>query len=159
MTYQTPKIMILYASYGDGHYQASKALEASFRSKGIADIVLLDLMAEAHPLLNELTKFVYMQSFRTLPLIYGWVYNATKEMQFETSPLGVINSFGMGKLQQTIDQLQPDIIIHTFPQLAMPKLNKRTGKSLPLVNIVTDLTCTGAGFTRASTAITSQPPI
>lgn len=138
MTYQKPKIMILYASYGDGHYQASKALEASFRSKGIADIVLLDLMAEAHPLLNELTKFVYMQSFRTLPLIYGWVYNATKEMQFETSPLGVVNSFGMGKLQQTIDQLQPDIIIHTFPQLAMPKLSKKTGKTLPLVNIVTD---------------------
>lgn len=138
MTSQPPKIIILYASYGDGHYQASKALETSFRGKGIETIVLLDLMAEAHPLLNELAKFVYLQSFKTIPSIYGWVYNATKEMQPEASLLGVINSFGMSKLQQTINQARPNLIIHTFPQLAMPKLQKRTGKHLPLVNIVTD---------------------
>ncbi|MGG6313152.1 MGDG synthase family glycosyltransferase [Paenibacillus macerans] len=138
MAYQSPKIIILYASYGDGHYQASKAIEAGFRRKGVPDVVLLDLMAEAHPLLNELTKFVYLQSFKTIPSLYGWVYNATKEMQPEASLLGVVNSFGLGKLRQTLKKARPDLIIHTFPQLAMPKLLKRTGQSLPLVNIVTD---------------------
>lgn len=138
MTSKTPKIMILYASYGDGHYQASKAIEAGFRSKGVSEVILLDLMAEAHPVLNGLTKFVYLQSFKTLPSIYGWVYNFTKEMQPETSLLGVINSFGINKLQQLIDKVQPDLIIHTFPQIAMPRLFKKTGKSLPLVNVVTD---------------------
>ncbi|MNJ30444.1 MGDG synthase family glycosyltransferase [Paenibacillus bouchesdurhonensis] len=138
MSSNSPKVLIMYASYGDGHYQASKALEASFHHSGITDVVLLDLMAEAHPFLNEMTKFVYMQSFKTIPLIYGWVYNATKDMQPDTSLLSVLNSLGMRKMQQAISSIEPDLIIHTFPQLAMPKLLKKTGLTLPLVNIVTD---------------------
>ncbi|SMF52378.1 MGDG synthase family glycosyltransferase [Paenibacillus barengoltzii] len=138
MTSQSPKILILYASYGDGHYQASKAVEASLRSRGVSDITLLDLMAEAHPLINGLTKFVYMQSFKTIPGLYGWVYNATKQMPQEAPLLEVINSLGMNKLQRTLQQAQPNLIIHTFPQLAMPRLLKRTGQSLPMANIITD---------------------
>lgn len=138
MTSLPPKIIILYASYGDGHYQASKAVEASLRSKGVADVMLLDLMAEAHPLINGLTRFVYMQSFKTIPSLYGWVYNATKELPQEAPLLEVINSFGASKLQQTLRETRPDLIIHTFPQLTLPRLLKRTGQSLPLANIVTD---------------------
>ncbi|WP_019635240.1 MGDG synthase family glycosyltransferase [Paenibacillus fonticola] len=138
MNSYAPKVLIMYASYGDGHYQASKALEAGFHKSGVSDVVLLDLMAEAHPLLNEMTKFVYMQSFKTMPLLYGWVYNATKDMPPDTSLLNVLNSLGMRKMQQTIFSMEPDIIIHTFPQLAMPKLLKKTGLTLPLINIVTD---------------------
>lgn len=138
MTSRPPKIIILYASYGDGHYQASKAVEAGLRSRGVTDVTLLDLMAEAHPLLNGLTKFVYLQSFKTIPGLYGWVYNATKEMHPEAPLLEAINSFGIGKLHQTLRRSRPDLIIHTFPQLAMPRLLKRTGQSLPLANIVTD---------------------
>ncbi|GAA0134647.1 diglucosyl diacylglycerol synthase [Paenibacillus sp. YSY-4.3] len=134
----SPKVLIMYASYGDGHYQASKALEASFHRSGITDVVLLDLMAEAHPFLNEMTKFVYMQSFKTMPMLYGWVYNATKDLQPDTSLLSVLNSLGMRKLEQAISSIEPDLIIHTFPQLAMPKLLKKTGLTLPLINIVTD---------------------
>lgn len=138
MSSSSPKVLIMYASYGDGHYQASRALEASFHLSGITDVVLLDLMAEAHPFLNEMTKFVYMQSFKTMPILYGWVYNATKDMQPDTSILSVLNSLGMRKLEQTISNIEPDLIIHTFPQLAMPKLLKRTGLTLPLANIITD---------------------
>lgn len=138
MSSGSPKVLIMYASYGDGHYQASKALEASFHHSGITDVALLDLMAEAHPFLNEMTKFVYMQSFKTMPLLYGWVYNATKDLQPDTSILSVLNSLGMRKLEQAITSMEPDLIIHTFPQLAMPKLLKKTGLKLPLVNIVTD---------------------
>lgn len=138
MSSNSPKVLIMYASYGDGHYQASKALEASFHQSGITDVVLLDLMAEAHPFLNEMTKFVYMQSFKTMPMLYGWVYNATKDMQPDTTLLSVLNSLGMRKMQQAISSIEPDLIIHTFPQLAMPKLLRKTGLTLPLVNIVTD---------------------
>ncbi|GGH38087.1 MGDG synthase family glycosyltransferase [Paenibacillus segetis] len=138
MNTKSPKIMILYASYGDGHYQATKAIESCFQRKGISNIILLDLMAEAHPLLNELTKFMYIQSFKALPSVYGWVYNMTRDMQSDTSFLSMINTMGMRVLKEIIAKEEPDLIIHTFPQLAMPKLIKKTGVSLPLVNIVTD---------------------
>lgn len=138
MTSKSPKIMILYASYGDGHYRASKAIEAGFHSKGIRDVVLLDLMAEAHPLLNELTKLVYLHSFSVLPSLYGWVYNATRKLPPGASFFRLINSFGSAKLKKSLASHEPDLIIHTFPQLLLPELNKRTSLRLPLVNVMTD---------------------
>lgn len=138
MNSTSPKIMVLYASYGDGHYQASKAIEACFHQKGIHQVVLIDLMALAHPFINGLTKFVYMQSFRTLPAVYGWVYNVTKDMQPDKPFSNILHSFGMRKLEEMIRDHAPDLIIHTFPQLVAPKLMKKTGLSIPLINVVTD---------------------
>ncbi len=59
MTNRTPRILILTASYGDGHWQASWALEQAFHSQGIEDIRIMDLMEEAHPLLNGLSAWLY----------------------------------------------------------------------------------------------------
>lgn len=133
-----PKIMILYASYGEGHYQVAKAIETEFRSRGFSEIVLLDLMAEAHPVLNEMTKFVYMQSFKTIPYLYGLVYNTTRKMRSNMPFYSLLHSLGLRKLAKIVSDNGPDLVIHTFPQLAMPKLLKRTGHSVPLVNVITD---------------------
>lgn len=138
MNVKSPKIMILYASYGDGHYRASKAIEACFRSKGIHDVVLLDLMAESHPRLNEFTKFIYLTSFQALPFLYGWIYNATKDLRIESALLRAVNAIGTGTLKKAIRQHEPDLVIHTFPQLILPELSKRASLSLPMVNVITD---------------------
>lgn len=135
---ETPKVLIVYASYGNGHYQASRAIEAALHKRGDCEVVLLDLMAEAHPVLNELTKFVYMQSFKTIPRIYGWAYNLTKDMPPLSANGSALHSLGMRKLQETLAQVQPDLVIHTFPQLAMPVLRRRTGIRLPIINVLTD---------------------
>ncbi|GGA31886.1 MGDG synthase family glycosyltransferase [Paenibacillus physcomitrellae] len=133
-----PKVLIVYASYGDGHYQVSKAIESSFHEQGITDVVLLDLMAEAHPLLNGLTKFVYMQSFKTIPYLYGWVYNTTRRMQPNRPLYGLLHSIGLNKLAKIVAGINPDMVIHTFPQLTMPKLLRRTGQTIPIINVITD---------------------
>ncbi|GGF99342.1 MGDG synthase family glycosyltransferase [Paenibacillus aceti] len=138
MSTRMPKIIILFASYGDGHYRASKAIEACLQAKGVDEVVLLDLMAKSHPLLNEFTKFVYMRSYKSLSSVYGWLYNSTKELQPGDPLHSLLHSLGVRKLQQIIDQFEPDIVIHTFPQLTMPRLLKRTGKSIPLFNVITD---------------------
>lgn len=133
-----PKIMILYASYGDGHLRASKAVETCFHSKGIKDVVLLDLLAEAHPMLNELTKFIYLSSFKVLPAVYGAAYEITKDLPPKASFLRALNFFGTGKLKEALHLHEPDLVIHTFPQMTLPGMIKKTGRSLPLVNIITD---------------------
>lgn len=134
----SPKVIILYASYGNGHYQASKAIETVFQSKGVSDIILLDLIAQAHPLINKITQFVYIHSFNTLPAVYGWVYNRTKDMHSETPLLRMLHSLGTSRLLEVITHFNPDLVIHTFPQLTLPQLVRKTGISIPLINIVTD---------------------
>ncbi|MFK4473591.1 processive 1,2-diacylglycerol beta-glucosyltransferase [Paenibacillus sp. RC73] len=133
-----PKILILYASYGEGHVQAARAIMDSLRRLGRCEVQLLDLMAESHPWLNDLTKFVYMQSFKTIPGLYGWVYNITREMQAKSAFGSVLHSFGMRQLALTLEKEKPDLVIHTFPQLALPALRRKLGMKLPIVNVVTD---------------------
>lgn len=133
-----PNVLILYASYGDGHYQATKALEKSLRERGIRQIKLLDLMAEAHPKLNDLTRFVYMQSYRTIPGLYGLVYNMTKDMKSDKPFAHILHAFGTRRLEEYLKTERPSVVIHTFPQMVMPKLRRKIGLDIPIVNVVTD---------------------
>ncbi|PNQ82781.1 glycosyltransferase [Paenibacillus sp. F4] len=138
MEVSAPKILILYASYGEGHVQAARAIMDSLRRLGRCEVQLLDLMAESHPWLNGLTKFVYMQSFKTIPQLYGWVYNITRGMKAKSAFGHVLHSFGMRQLTLTLKKELPDLVIHTFPQLALPALRRKMEMNLPIVNVVTD---------------------
>lgn len=122
----------------EGHVQAARAIMDSLRRLGRCEVQLLDLMAESHPWLNGLTKFVYMQSFKTIPQLYGWVYNITRGMQAKSAFGHVLHSFGMRQLTLTLKKELPDLVIHTFPQLALPALRRKMGMNLPIVNVVTD---------------------
>ncbi|WP_246098339.1 MGDG synthase family glycosyltransferase [Saccharibacillus brassicae] len=135
---QEPNVLILYASYGDGHYQATKALEKSLHDRGIRKVKMLDLMAEAHPRLNDLTRFVYMQSYRTLPGLYGLVYNMTKDMKSDKPFAHILHAFGTRRLEEYLKKERPGLVIHTFPQMVMPKLRRKIGLDIPIVNVVTD---------------------
>ncbi len=138
MQAQEPNVLILYASYGDGHYQATKALEKSFHERGIHQVKMLDLMAEAHPKLNDLTRFVYMQSYRTIPGLYGLVYNMTKDMKADKPFAHILHAFGTRRLEEYLKTERPGVVIHTFPQMVMPKLRRKIGMDIPIVNVVTD---------------------
>ncbi|MDO3411463.1 glycosyltransferase [Saccharibacillus sp. CPCC 101409] len=135
---QEPNVLILYASYGDGHYQATKALERSLNLRGISRVKMLDLMAESHPKLNDLTRFVYMQSYRTIPGLYGLVYNMTKDMKADKPFANILHAFGTRRLEEYLKHEQPDVVIHTFPQMVMPKLRRKIGLDIPIVNVLTD---------------------
>ncbi|MCQ4087357.1 glycosyltransferase [Saccharibacillus sp. JS10] len=135
---QEPNVLILYASYGDGHYQATKALQKSLHERGIHQVKMLDLMAEAHPKLNTLTRFVYMQSYRTIPGLYGLVYNMTKDMKSDKPFAHILHAFGTRRLEEYLKTERPDVVVHTFPQMVMPKLRRKIGLDIPIVNVVTD---------------------
>ena len=79
------KILILFASYGEGHYQVSRVLHHGLEEKGIKSVRMLDLFAEAHPWIDAVTKYVYSKSFSFAPsLLYGWTYYATRDMRQDT---------------------------------------------------------------------------
>lgn len=137
MAEERKKILILYASYGDGHIQVSKALKEQFESDG-CEVVLTDLFAEAYPLLNELTKFIYIKSYTLFPKLYGWSYYSTREMRDDTLFSSWFHSWGLRKLKEVLRREQPDAVVNTFPMLAMPELRKRTGVAIPIFTVMTD---------------------
>jgi processive 1,2-diacylglycerol beta-glucosyltransferase len=132
------KIFILYARFGEGHWQAASALEQSFAALGNAEVVLIDLLAESHPVINEVSRFVYRRSYQVMPQVYGWVYEATKSMKSDSLFASWLHSFGTHTLRKLIEQERPDAIIHTFPTIVLPAISERMGRRIPMFNVVTD---------------------
>ncbi|WP_199620407.1 MGDG synthase family glycosyltransferase [Paenibacillus alkalitolerans] len=138
MTVVNKKVLILYASFGDGHIQVSRALKEQFECETGCKAVLVDLFAEAYPLLNSLMKFLYIKSYTMFPKLYGWTYYGTRHMPNDTRFSSWFNGFGMSKLKEIIDKEQPDAVLNTFPMLVMPELRKKTGIAVPIYNVITD---------------------
>ncbi|RKP50112.1 diacylglycerol glucosyltransferase [Cohnella endophytica] len=132
------KIFILYARFGDGHWQAATALRQSFECLGRTEVKLIDLLAESHPVLNEVSRFVYNKSYNLLPQVYGWVYDATKGMKSDSLFANWLHSFGALTLRKLMEQERPDAIIHTFPTLVLPFIARKSGYTIPMYNVVTD---------------------
>jgi processive 1,2-diacylglycerol beta-glucosyltransferase len=132
------RILLFYASYGNGHLQVSSSLQECFKNNGFSQVIMIDLFAEAYPLFNEFTKFLYKKSFTIFPHLYGWLYYRTKTMQHESMISQWFHRFGTQKLEQIIEDERPDLIINTFPMLAIAELKKRTKSNLPLYMVLTD---------------------
>ncbi|MGO4108920.1 diglucosyl diacylglycerol synthase [Paenibacillus sp. YAF4_2] len=140
-----PKVLILYASYGEGHLQAAKAIRDALEEQGNHRTVMIDLMAESHPWLNEMTKRVYMKSYTHIPHLYGWVYGVTRPMKHNSLLGGFLHSFGRDKIRKLLQKEQPDAVIHTFPFFALPALHRRRLKkkvlpqtTIPAYTVITD---------------------
>ncbi|TLS49463.1 glycosyltransferase [Paenibacillus antri] len=138
MTTEKKKVMIVYASYGDGHIQVSNALKERFEREAGCEVSLVDLFAEAYPRLNELTKYIYIKSYTLFPKLYGWSYYSTREMRDDTWFSAWFHGWGTGKLRQILDRERPDAVVNTFPTLAMPELRRRRGVAIPIFNVLTD---------------------
>lgn len=132
------KIMILYASYGDGHYQVAKALREKFLENGVHNIVMIDLFKEASPTVNAITRYFYIKSYKVLPAVYGWLYYGTKHIRWDSFLAKRIQSYGVQTLKTIIEEERPDMVIHTFPMSVMPEICRKTGRSIPSVTVVTD---------------------
>jgi len=134
----TLKILIVYASFGDGHRQAALALKQSFSAIGVGQIMLLDLLAESHPRLNEFSRFFYMKSYSLWPQVYGWMYDATRSMKPNSLFSHWLHSIGAVTLRRLIDRERPDAVVHTFPLLVLPSISRKGLPRIPMYNVVTD---------------------
>ncbi|MBD3921186.1 glycosyltransferase [Paenibacillus sp. PR3] len=134
------RILIIYASYGDGHLQAARAIRDALERQGVEPkrIKLVDLMAEANPLLNEVSRRFYMHSYSKMPTLYGWVYDRTRPMKHDSLFGGWLHSFGKEKLRRLLLSERPDAIVYTFPVFAAPSSRKSLLPHVPTSAVVTD---------------------
>ncbi|MFD0698975.1 glycosyltransferase [Paenibacillus sp. GCM10027628] len=133
------KILILTASYGNGHLQASHALQEQFEKQGAKEVITLDLMKEGHPLLNTITVSLYNKSTQVARMgldYYGWSYYFTREAEHDAFINRSLNILGRKKLVQIIQHERPDAVVNTFPFGATPEVCKIFG--IHNVTVLTD---------------------
>ncbi|MDI4645771.1 MGDG synthase family glycosyltransferase [Cohnella hashimotonis] len=134
------KILIVYARFGDGHYQVSKALEQQFAAHPEArfEVHLVDLFAEAHPAMDAIVRCAYAKSITWFPKTYGWSYRVTNGMKHDR-PLGRwLHAFGRSKMAALLRTIEPDAVIHTFPFLATYSAMANAGIAIPTYTVITD---------------------
>lgn len=135
------KILILTASYGDGHLQAANALHQAFLQEGIGQVFIIDLMKEAHPLLNKISTSLYLKSAQISQFgfdYYAWSYYMTRNAKHNDVRHRYFNLLGKRKLKEKIEQVLPDVMINTFPFGAAAELSH--SYDIPCFSIITDFT-------------------
>ncbi|MBD2872892.1 MGDG synthase family glycosyltransferase [Paenibacillus arenilitoris] len=133
-----PKVLLLYASYGEGHLQVARAIKSALEERGNDRTVMIDLMAESHPWLNEMTRRFYLKSYTHMPSLYGWMYDFTRPMKHNSLFGGLLHSFGRDKIRRILEAERPDAVVHTFPFFALPGLKRRTRLMPPSYAVITD---------------------
>src|SRR5690606_31774946 len=122
--------MILTAGYGDGHLQVARSLQQALQQDERTRVIVLDLFEKAHPLINAVTRFVYVKSLSASAFgfhYYGWSYYMTRNMN-DTHPIARwINDFGKGALKEAVESEKPDAVVCTFPFGGASRLLKKCG--------------------------------
>jgi processive 1,2-diacylglycerol beta-glucosyltransferase len=137
VTMEKQKVLILTASYGNGHIQVAKTLKEECHKQGINEVIISNLFAEAHPLVNDITEYLYLKSYTIGKPLYRFFYYGMNKM-YHTKILNWYYNFGKKRLISLIEAERPDFIINTFPMIVVPEFRRRSGIFIPIFNVLTD---------------------
>lgn len=109
------KILILTASFGDGHNAAARNLrEAIELVTDDAKVEVLDLFESTYGTLNALLKQTYQGLVRYAPTVWSGVFSV-----FDNPALFRRQMDTMGKLRRTLatllNEAEPDVVVSTYP--------------------------------------------
>jgi processive 1,2-diacylglycerol beta-glucosyltransferase len=133
-----PKVLILTAAFGNGHIQVANVLKDQFIQAYEADVIISSIYAESYPTLTPISENVYLKSYTPVGKpIYSLCYHGIAKV-YDKKIAKWFANLGRKRLAYLVETEQPDIIINTFPVLAVPEFRRRTGSSIPTFSIITD---------------------
>jgi processive 1,2-diacylglycerol beta-glucosyltransferase len=134
------KILILTASFGEGHNAAARALATAVdREAGPGTAVIADIFALAAPRYNELVRRSYLSLINRAPKLWIRFYRwSDRSSLVATKPAFFFRELRV--LRGILAREKPDAVCCTFPvaTLLLEHLARSGGPKLPRYNIVTD---------------------
>ena len=137
------KILILSATFGDGHKQVAKAIsEAVEYTLPNASPIILDIMEWIHPYLYPVSLFVYKRGIKRFPQVYSYFYKKTRVKNSFSTKLNSLFTFGLQTMLEVIQRIKPRVVVSTYPFAAgiISKLKEQGLINIPAVTIITDYT-------------------
>ncbi|WP_377520259.1 glycosyltransferase [Priestia megaterium] len=137
------KILILTGNYGDGHIQVAQALHEAIQIRfPTLEPVIFDFMEWVHPVSNHISRFLYFQGVKKFPHLYGYIYQKTRRANPLSNMMKKIFSTGLGSMLKLLEEVQPTVVVSTFPLAAavMSKLKSNGLTNIPTITTITDHT-------------------
>ncbi|MHB8077380.1 MGDG synthase family glycosyltransferase [Desulfosporosinus fructosivorans] len=135
------KVLIFSASFGAGHVRAAEAIIEVLRSKEPrTEITHKDFGAFLNKTFNSVIKSTYIELIKHTPKLWGEFYYRTSKIGTNSVFQRFLNSLGGHEFEKLIHDIQPDLVICTYPTVAGVLAQQRLKGILnvPLVTIVTD---------------------
>lgn len=135
------RVLILSASYGEGHQQASMAVrDALAEIDPEIDVKVVDYMKMVHPMLDSVARYCYINSVRFVPKLYGLFYKGTSRISPSSLLQRRLNHLGFDELAEFLEDYRPSVVLSTFPTSSgvMSLLKERGLTSIPTATIITD---------------------
>ncbi|MCL6548668.1 MAG: glycosyltransferase [Alicyclobacillus sp.] len=135
------KILLLTASFGDGHNQAAQAVREALEAQG-CHARLVDFVDWLHPAVRSFAKFSLVQGVQKIPALYGLFYRSMSRIQPSSSLQRQLNQLGMPHMKRYLRSFDPDAVVSTFPlpNGVMSELRASGFTNIPNVTIITDYT-------------------
>ena len=133
-------ILILTAQFGAGHISAANAIKDYINENDDSyNIVIQNFISASVPRINKPMVKMYENNTKYMPELYNYYYYLKKSF----NPIyDISHLIYTPKLSEYILDVQPDLIISTFPLAASCVYNfnlKHTHKPIPCVTVITDV--------------------
>jgi len=141
-----PKVLILSASFGDGHNSAARNILEALRDH--ADARLADPCHLGNPRINRLLCRTYRKITTYTPRLWAWLYRSTDQQDF-SQPLPFIAKTE-DAVARLLRQFQPNVVVNTYP--LYPYMVDRqfpAGHQIPIVTVITDSIEINAAWSRS----------
>ena len=137
------KVLLLYAKVGNGHLKAAESIKSALEEiDETIEIDYEDGLEYSSSLTNKLIVKGYASLARSMPKIYGTIYNSSDKQDINT--VGEINKMVNKaltiRLKKMLRTRRPDVIISTHPFVShMCAYLKRKGKTkAKIISVMTD---------------------
>lgn len=144
-----PKVLILTASFGEGHNTAAKNIARALEGK--AEIRLADPCLEAQPDFNRKLRTGYQLVITHTPNFWAGLYYATDYINLN-KPSKLLTRKPEETTHRHIEEFKPDAIVSVYP--LYPYYVRRSFEKLPEVPVftmITDSFMISRGWTAAPT--------
>ncbi|KUO74734.1 MAG: UDP-N-acetylglucosamine--LPS N-acetylglucosamine transferase [Desulfosporosinus sp. BRH_c37] len=134
-------VLIFSASFGAGHVRAAEAIIEALRIKEPnVEITHLDFGAFLSKTFNSVIMSTYIELIKHTPKLWGEFYYRTSKIPPGSLFQRFLNGLGRREFVKLIQDIQPDLVICTYPTVAGVLAQQRLKGilNIPLVTIVTD---------------------
>lgn len=135
------RILIIYATYGNGHKAIADYIKKYFEKNGEYECMTLDLISYSLPIIGKFTKKSSEILMTKFPVLWSILY-FTFDNKLSAYISGNVSSkmFKNKLLKQTIEEYNPDITIatHFYGTDIISKYNKKGITDSKIVTVVTD---------------------
>jgi processive 1,2-diacylglycerol beta-glucosyltransferase len=135
------KVMVISVRAGAGHIRAAQAVERKIRSLSpMVEVCHIDALSFTNPVFAKNFAASYENLAKSLPSVWGMIYNAFEDRFFEKNvkrASALFDSANVKPLLKEIKSFDPDVIVctHYLPAEALAPL-RRKGKLRASLNVI-----------------------